>query len=197
MTRMSDLRCERARLVEPNPASRLAVRLVARALHAFPVLVLASCVLPPSLSVDNQDAGVDSPPAIVSVRSSTQELDEPGPVEFDVAPTAQDQSIDLTLLDSDIGDTLFVRVFVNYTDAQPTAPRAFCTAAMNGTPTRTTNCNLQALCLNADVGNSNLMQVVVFDRQPLDTGTPAFKATNGGMSTDRTYTLLCDFPSSP
>jgi len=193
---MSALRCDRTRFVARNPASRLAGRVVARALHAVPGLVLVGCVLPPSLSVDNQDAGVDSPPAIISVRSSTEELDEPGPVEFDVAPTAQDQSMDLTLIDSDVGDTLYVRVFVNYTDAQPTAPRATCTAAMNGTPTRTTTCDLQALCLNSDVGNNNLMQVVVFDRQVLDTGTPAFKATNGGMSTDRTYTLLCELPSS-
>jgi hypothetical protein len=188
MTRMSDPRCARPR--SGQTARR--VTPVARALHGLPAIVLAGCVLPPSLSVDKQDAGMDSPPAIVSVRSDTQELDEPGPVEFDVAPTAQDQSIDLTLVDSDIADNLYVRVFVNYTDAQPTPPRATCTAASTGTPTRTTNCNLQALCLKSDVGNTDLMEVVVFDRAPLDSGTPAFKATNGGMSTDRTYPLLCE-----
>ena len=53
------------------------------------------------------------------------------------------------------GDTLFVRVFVNYFDDAPTAPRATCTAATTGNATRTTTCNLQSLCLQTDVGNTN------------------------------------------
>ena len=73
MTALSDPR--RRSITEPGPKSARWLRsgLLARALHVLPALVLAGCILPPSLSVDNQDAGVDSPPAITSVRSSTQE----------------------------------------------------------------------------------------------------------------------------
>jgi len=198
MTAMSESRCVTAASSRRNSASSLASRLVARALHAVPALVLVGCVLPPSLSVDNQDAGIDSPPAITSVRSSTQELDEPGPVEF-VEAVAPNQTIDLTLIDSDVTDTLYIRVFVNYFTAQPTAPRATCSAAPTGSPTRTTTCDLSAICLNGDIGNTNLwMEVVVFDRPPLDDATPPkYKATDGGLSTDRTYNLLCEQSPSP
>ena len=196
MTPMSGPRSAVSPGLAANSARSRASRRLARALHVVPVAVLAGCILPPSLSVDNQDAGIDSPPAITDVRSSTQELEEPGPVEFVVAPFAQDQTMDLTLVDSDVGDTLYVRVFVNYFVDAPTAPRATCTAAPTGSPTRTTTCNLQSLCLNTDIGNANLwMEVVVFDRPVLDTGSPPYKATDGGLSTDRTYNLLC-LPSS-
>jgi hypothetical protein len=202
MTKMSDLGCEDPGQRDANPPTIQRSLPLARALHGWlgflsiVSIVTTGCIIPPSLAVDNQDAGIDSPPAITSVRSTTQELDEPGPVEFVVAPAAQDQSIDLSLIDSDVDDTLYVRVFVNYFDDSPTAPRATCTAATTGTPVRTTTCNLQALCLQADIGNANLwMEIVVFDRPVLDAGTPPFKAmAPGGLSTDRTYNLLCEAP---
>jgi hypothetical protein len=195
---MSDPRCVTVAPRRRNCASSLGSRFVARALHALPALVLASCVLPPSLSVDKQDAGIDSPPAITSVRSSTQELDEPGPVEFNIFPSTTDQTVDLTLIDSDVTDTLYIRVFVNYFATAPTPPRVTCSAAATGSPIRTTTCDLSTLCLSGDQGNTNLwMEIVVFDRQVQDTGTPAYKATEGGLSTDRTYNLLCEQSNSP
>jgi hypothetical protein len=196
MTRMSEPRPRP--IAEPSRKSprHLWSRRLARALHVLPALVLASCILPPSLSVDNQDAGVDSPPAITSVVSNTQELQEPGPVEFVIGPV-QGQTMDLTLIDSDVGDTLYIRVFVNYFASAPTPPRATCSASPTGSPIRTTTCDLSTLCLSSDSGNSNLwMEIAVFDRAVLDTGTPAYKATDGGLSTDRTYNLLCEQPSS-
>ncbi len=155
---------------------------------AFPALCCIGCVIPPSLSVDNQDAGVNSPPAIVSVRSDQQELDEPGPVLFDQGTG----SLNLTLLDTDVNDTLYVRVFVNYYPLDPTPARAQCVAAAAMTAQRSATCDLTGLCQNADVGQTVGMQVVVFDRQPLDSGSPTFKAMPmGGLSTDRFYYLKC------
>jgi hypothetical protein len=196
MTPMSESRRAQIAAHRGNPASSFASRLVARALHGLAALVLVGCVLPPSLSLDKQDAGIDSPPAITSVRSSTQELDEPGPVEFNVFPSTTDQTVDLTLIDSDINDNLYIRVFVNYFASAPTPARVTCSALPSGSPIRTTTCDLSTLCLSSDQGNPNLwMEIVVFDRPVQDSGTPAYKATDGGLSTDRTYNLLCE-PSS-
>lgn len=160
--------------------------------------VLAGCILPPSLAVDNQDAGIDSPPAITSVQSDSQDLEEPGPVDFVVAPFASSQTLDLTLIDTDVNDTLSVRVFVNYSVDSPTPPRATCTGAPSTPPEeRKARCDISALCLQSEIGRTDLlMEVVVFDRPVLDSGSPAFKATKGGLSTDRTYQLRCLAPST-
>jgi hypothetical protein len=90
-------------------------------------------------------------------------------------------------------------VFVNYTPAHTTAPRSICKASPNGTPERTTTCDLSALCLPEDAGVENLhMSIVVFDRPVLDTGSPAFQAMQpGGLSTDKFYFLSCQPMSSP
>jgi hypothetical protein len=196
MTQMSD----------PRPTSQATTRgyPLARALHACGPAVLrvvpvifVGCIVPPALGVEQQDAGVNSPPAIVSVRSDQTELQEPGPYNFEVGSMSP---LNLTLLDTDVNDKLYVRVFVDYQTTDPTAPRSLCTAASVGQATRTATCPLQGLCLNKDVGDQNdvhLMQVVVFDRQPLETGdSPLFQAMPlGGLSTDRAYQIHC-LPSS-
>jgi hypothetical protein len=197
MTRMSDH--GRARLVELGEIRRGSA--LARALHDrrtvhwLSLLTLGGCVIPPSLSVDNQDAGIDSPPAILSVRSDQQALAEPGPVVF----ARGSGTIQFTLLDTDLADDLEVRIFVDYSPSNTTAPRSICKAPANGTATRTTTCDVQALCLPADDNNAtNLpMSIVVFDRQVLDTGTPMFQAmAPGGLSTSKFYFLKCQPPSS-
>jgi len=152
------------------------------------------CVIPPSLSVDNQDAGVNSPPAILGIRTDDQELPEPGPVIFDRG----EGTFNAELIDTDVDDTLFVRVFVDYTVDSPTAPRVLCTAAPNGKPQRTVTCNTNALCLPGDTMSEKLlnMHVTVFDREPLESGDPPFQAMPpGGMSTNRFYFLKCVEPT--
>ena len=200
MTRMS----LRGRSVEgeyaPNPLESLPVRRLARALHdrqtvlLLLALVMVGCVIPPALSVGNQDASVDSPPAILSVRSDQQALSEPGPVVF----ARGSGTIQFTLLDTDLLDDLEVRVFVNYTIANTTAPRSICKASANGKPERTTTCDVKALCLPEDDNVENLkMSIVVFDREVLDSGDPMFQAmTPGGLSTSKFYFLTCQPPSS-
>ncbi|MEO8844616.1 MAG: hypothetical protein ABI704_23740, partial [Kofleriaceae bacterium] len=135
MTKMSET--ERAVIVGElaNSASPHVRSKLARALHhrarvgaVVTSVLLTGCIIPPSLSVDVQDAGIDSPPSITSARSDLLELVEPGPYLFPAAPDAQNETINLTLLDTDVDDALFVRIFVNYTVSAPTAPRSTCSA---------------------------------------------------------------------
>jgi hypothetical protein len=199
MTRMSETR--------RGPDDGTRSYRVARRLHQSLWIVRAlllfagGCVFPPSLSVDTADAGVDSPPAIVSVRSDLQELPEPGPVTFELGAPSQ---LNLTLIDTDVQDTLYVRVFVGYDDPvlgmgpDPTPPRAACIAASGKTAQRTATCGLAGLCQTPDVGQNRGMTIKVFDRPVLDTGTPLYQATdptNPGLSTSRFYYLKCQQPS--
>ncbi len=160
------------------------------------LLTASGCVLPPSLSVDTSDGGVNSPPAITAVRSDDQELPEPGPVNFETGINAGTMSI--SLIDTDVEDNLIVRLFVNYTVAKPTSPRSECESAPTGTTMRTATCTLRALCLESEVDNTTplFLTVQVFDRKPDDLQTPAFKAMpEGGLTTSRSYLLNCQRPS--
>jgi hypothetical protein len=153
--------------------------------------MLVGCVIPPSLTI-GEDEPVNSPPAILSVTSDQQALPEPGPVVFDVGPTAGDLSV--SLIDTDTLDTLYVRIFVDYNLPNQLDARAKCTAPPNMTPTRTATCHLNALCQAVDVGVERSMTIVVFDRLPLDPGEgePPFQAMPpGGLSTSRFYFLKC------
>ncbi len=201
MTPMPD----RGRRSARSRTARRGVSPVARALHdsaryvrmLLPVLTLGGCVIPPSLSVDNADAGVDSPPSIVSARIDSVEITEPGPVTNGLGQSAL---LGLTLLDTDLSDTLYVRVFVGYNDsvlgegATPTPPRATCATGTTKTAQRSATCDLTGLCETQDVGQTRGMTIVVFDRQPQDTGTPLYQAMpdgSGGQSTSRFYYLKC------
>jgi hypothetical protein len=165
-------------------------------LLGFLLIPFAGCVLPPTLSVDTSDGGVNSPPAIIAVRSDEQELPEPGPVNFETGINAGTMAI--SLIDTDVDDDLYVRLFVNYTVAQPTSPRSTCETAPTGTTQRTATCTLRALCLAEDVGNTTplFLTVQVFDRKVDDLQAPPFKAMpEGGLTTSRSYFLNCQDPS--
>lgn len=156
---------------------------------------MAGCIFPPSLSVDVQDAGIDSPPAITAVRSSNQELRDGDIAAFEFGHM---DTLNLTLLDTDVEDTLYVRIFVNYAPDNPSGPRAFCQSAAGTSAVRTATCDTQALCMRDEINrNDLLMRIVVFDRQVLDSGTPAFMAMPaGGQSTSRVYQLSCRPPQT-
>jgi len=163
------------------------------------LLVLASvasggCVFPPDLSVGDQDAGVNSPPAILAVRSDQQELPPGETVTFEQGPTAG--SINATLIDTNMGDTLYVRAFVDYSLADPKPARVACTAPppTPASPQRSVTCDVTALCQMSDVDSPmpRSMSVVVFDREPLESGTPSFQAMPpGGLKTSVFYFLKC------
>jgi hypothetical protein len=157
--------------------------------------LVVGCVIPPSLEVEVNDAGVNSPPAILSVTSDQQALPEPGPVVFDKGPSAG--SLSVSLIDTDTLDTLYVRIFVDYNLPDRLPARSTCTATPNMMPMRTATCDLSALCATADVGVQRSMTIVVFDRQPLESGEPPFQAMpEGGRSTSRFYFLKCQPPQT-
>jgi hypothetical protein len=150
------------------------------------------CVFPPDLSVGDQDAGVNSPPAILAVRSDQQELPPGETVTFEQGPTAG--SINATLIDTDLADTLYVRAFVDYTVSVPTPARVNCTAPppVPAAAQRSVMCDVTALCTPADLGTTRSMSVLVFDREPLESGQPSFQAMPpGGLKTSVFYFLKC------
>lgn len=161
-------------------------------LLVFASVASGGCVFPPDLSVGDQDAGVNSPPAILAVRSDQQELPPGETVTFEQGVTAG--SINATLIDTDLGDTLYVRAFVDYTVGDPKPARVTCTAPppRPAAPQRSVMCDVTALCQTGDIGQTRNMSVVVFDREPLESGTPAFQAMPpGGLKTSVFYFLKC------
>jgi len=205
MTRMSGPVVVKSLMTDSNPLESWRGLSLARAVHAawrvvqvpaamLALSILVGCVIPPSLT-SGDDAGVNSPPAIMSVTSDQQALPEPGPVVFDVGPTAGDVSV--SLIDTDTMDTLYVRIFVDYNLPNQLDARAKCTAPPNMKPIRTATCHLNALCQSVDIGVQRAMTVVVFDRPLLDPGegdpgAPPFQTmAPGGLSTKVFYFLKC------
>jgi hypothetical protein len=197
MTRMSEPDVTHASRSGANTLESQQGSRLAHPVHGFPASLVMRCVLPlgfggcifpPQLEVENLDAGINSPPAILAVRSDDSELPEPGPVVFNRGQG----SINVELIDTDIADTLYVRAFVDYSIGNPTAQRVECTSASNNTARRTATCDTKALCLMDDVGVRRNMHIVVFDREPLEGGDPPFQAMPvGGLSTNRFYFLEC------
>ncbi len=200
MTQMSDPRTPLSTTTGANPASRRdrsCARRLAWALHETGVasgllalLMLVGCVIPPSLSVDTADAGANSAPAIISVRADGVELPEYSTVNFEQGLG----TLNLVVHDTDLDNTLFCKVFVDYNNPDPTPPRANSQTA-GTTVDRTCTLDLAGLCQTADINQTRLMQVLVFDRMVLDTGEPplyqAMAKNSGGISTSRTYFLRC------
>ena len=182
-----------------NPARWLGVFALARVVHdaCVPVVMLAvsllvGCVIPPSLSVENQDAGTNSPPSIIAVRAEDVALAEADP-DKEAIFVQGEGTIAVQLLDTDVLDTLYVRVFVGYTAANPEGPRSSCTAAPAGTARRTVTCDVSAVCLMRDIGMVRNMTVMTFDRQPLESGDPPHQAMpEGGLSASKFFFLRCE-----
>lgn len=202
MTQMSDHRFVEIADPRANHATRRPCSPLARALHAGTAIrtlglamMFAGCVIPPSLSVDTADAGLNSPPSIVSVRADGVELPEWSTVNFEQGSG----TLNLTVYDTDLDDTLYPKVFVGYLRDDPTPPRANCTQAGGHTVTRSSTCDLGALCQATDVASGQIltMQVIVFDRQIIEGQDPYFQAMPpGGLSTSRTFNLRCQAKSS-
>ena len=194
---MSESHAQTTSNLAANPARWFDVSRLARVVHdgSVPVVLLlvsllVGCVIPPSLSVENQDAGTNSPPSITAVRAEDMalaEADELKPAIF----VPNEGSIAVSLLDTDVLDTLYVRVFVNYTAATPEPPRSQCTAAPAGSARRTVTCDVGAVCFENEPGDFN-MTVMVFDRKLLESGEPKHQAMEeGGLSASKFYFLTC------
>jgi hypothetical protein len=202
MTRMSESYGQPTLGNGAKGARLLALCRVARVVHDRGVLVVISmlllaggCIIPPSLSVENQDAGVNSPPSITAVRAEAEAYFEPGPIPL----VKGEGSLNFSLLDIDTIDTLYVRVFVDYSVEDPDPARASCMAPSSESTRRSVTCDIGAVCNDEAIAQSAtkdlLMSVVVFDRQPLESGEPMFQAMpEGGLSTSRSFKLQCSAP---
>ena len=165
------------------------------ALPALLCATLVGCVIPPSLRVDEES---DSPPVITSVSSDRTVLADPGPVVLEQGSTTS--SLVLELLDTDVRDDLYVRVFVDYNAPDRLPPRAACRVPHNDDnpqAKRTATCNVSGLCLTADIGVQRGLMIVVSDRPPLDFGQDPQQLMSPGLSTDRFYFLKCQPPQTP
>jgi hypothetical protein len=156
------------------------------------VVMTTACVVPPPLALDQPDAGFNSPPIFLSIRDeAAKELIEPGPV----ALSRGEGSIALTMLDTDVVDDSYVRVFVDYGLPDPTPARAACKGPSAGQAKRTVSCDVSGVCQQADIGNQRSLWFEVFDREPLQSGLPRFRAMpNGGLSTRWQFFLQCQEP---
>ncbi len=138
------------------------------------------------------DAGANAAPAITSVRADRVELPEFAAVTVEHGVG----TFELVLYDTDLDDTLFAKAFVDYAPTAPTPARSSCQTARS-TVERSCTLDLAGLCQAGDVGSQRLMQLLVFDRQVLDTGEPLYQAMPpGGLTTSRTYALFCQDPST-
>lgn len=202
MTQMSEPHAKAHTGFAHNHATPLGQSSLAHGVHDVRALVVrllflgsvasGGCVFPPDLSVGDQDAGVNSPPAILAVRSDQQELPPGETVTFELGVTAG--SINATLIDTDVGDTLYVRAFVEYSVSVPTPARVTCTAPppVPAAAQRSVMCDVTALCQPADLGTLRSLSVIVFDREPLESGQPSFQAMPpGGLKTGVFYFLQC------
>jgi hypothetical protein len=209
MTRMSDSRSVPPAAPVCNPLQSHGGSPLARAVQAgrsalaiagAPLLILlcamlVGCVIPPSLRPeDDAGAPANSPPAIVSVSGGTA-LTEPGPVVLEQGSTAG--NLVVTLFDTDLGDTLYVRFFVDYNAPDRLPPRVICNASPNGNAMRPATCNVSGLCVTADIGVQRDLSIVVSDRLPADFGMDPQAVPSPGLSTDRFYFLQCQPPQTP
>lgn len=149
-----------------------------------------ACVIPPPLSLDLPDAAPNAAPAVLSVRDeAAQDLVEPGPVLF----LRGAGTLALTVYDTDLSDESYIRLFVDYNRPDPTPARASCKASGSGQPRRTTTCDISGVCQTADIGQERLLWVEVFDREPLDSGEPRFRAMPAdGLSSRWQFFMKCE-----
>ena len=201
MTQMSETRHASLPDLAANPARARGGSRLARVVHDVWSLVglapfilsslSSACVIPPSLSVEQSDAGQNSPPAILSVRDETMEHEEPGPLQVERGDA---KNLAIELLDTDVTDTLQVRMFVDYTLEDPKAPRATCTSTTTTQPRRTVTCDVSSICTVDDAmdDEDEHLRIIVFDRIPNETGEPPFQSMPlGGLATSVFFLLKC------
>lgn len=202
-TRMSGLHPAWARPRAAKSARSLGLPPMARRVHSLPLVticaatsLLATGCPPPPLSLDEPDAPPNSPPGILSVRNETGSELAIG-VGTGVNPVIIGIStMTLTLFDSDVEDTLFVRGFFDYDLENPSSAPANCNVGPS-TPRsfeRTVTCNLAAFCSADDVGEQHQLDVLACDRPPDDSGSlvPAYyNCGPDGTPAIRVYQVLC------
>jgi hypothetical protein len=172
-----------------------AIVTLARRVHLLSLVLataLAACVVPPPLASDNPDASVNHPPVFRTVRNGAgEELVRPGPLSFVVG---QDD-LRVTVADSDLSDTLYLRMYISYGVPVATAPRAECRVQPSATPTeeRTITCPLLGVCTDdiAD-GAVRVFEIDVLDREPITSDVRLYRdVTPPGEIATYWWNLMC------
>jgi hypothetical protein len=153
--------------------------------------VLAGCERAFPSPVDTPDAAANSAPTIISVRADLVELPQYSVVVFE--PSAS--TLDLTLYDTDVADTLYVRIFVNYNIPNATPPRSTARATVSGSVVRAVTVSMNGVCTTTEIGADPLpvLQIYIFDREVLDIGEPLYqRVVPGGLYATQTFFLRCE-----
>ncbi len=205
-TSMPYLGSGRAPVRRPNLSGSLAKAFMARCVHVSRLvtaaallspIALVGCVIPPPLQTDDPDAAVNHPPVFRSVKDGTgEELVRPGPHEFEVGGG----ELRITANDTDPGDTLYFRMYVDYGLAGPTQLRADCQvgASPSGDTERTTTCSLIGVCTDdlAD-GATHVFELDLMDRLPTSTATRLYRdVTPPGEIASYWWNITCVRSSS-
>lgn len=134
---------------------------------ATSISLLAGCPVPfPSDVEETPDAGLNNTPFVE--RATPDELGFPGPLFID---RADERVVTLHIRDTDLGDTLHVRVFREYgKDMMPTPYLANVEIPPTGTVERLRDISLSTWCAGLPDGDQELKVLAVFvaDRAFLD-----------------------------
>lgn len=152
----------------------------------------AACVVPPDLSIEGDDTPAEnSPPILVSVADrSGNPFTRPGPHTL----TIGDDRLTVTVADNDRADVLTLYFFVDYGLPLPTSRRVECLAApgTDGERERTVVCDVNTICLPTEASTNHVLEIEVFDRNPVDTGNPPFRSVAPpGLSTSWWWDITC------
>ena len=146
------------------------------------------CVVPADLEPAGADAGASSPPVILS--ANPPEYAFPGPI---VMSRLDPPVMVLDAIDNDVGDSLYVRLYIDYgrPDAQP--PYGECQVGPDaaGSRERTIRCQTNALCNpvgEEDTGN-HVLEAMIADREFLAMGAP-------GADLQPAFRGLADWPNA-
>ena len=169
----------------------------------------AACIIPPDLepAEATADAGPSSPPVILSA-SPAPEFSFPGPI---VLHRPETRSIALEVEDSDIADTTYVRLYVDYNRAptfMPTPAWADCQQSGGTAATRIVSCPAASLCtpIGTEDANNHVLEALVSDRpfipdsDPQAEGQPAFRAVAEpakAATSIRSWLMTCDTAEAP
>jgi hypothetical protein len=172
-----------------STTSRMARRLLLVLAALMSLTVVTACIVPiPAEPTDDPDGGTNAYPVIVDVMPPM-----PGPITIDPNPTHA-QSVTFTLADSDLGDTLHVKVFRDYEIGNTVSVRSL-NIPPSGAEIRSTTTMTTGWCNGASLIGNHQFDVVVADRDwdddnpnvPLPERTP--KAN--GKTSVRSWVVQC------
>jgi len=162
------------------------------------LMMSVSCILPPELEVGGFDAGRSSPPVVVD--AEPVQLKFPGPIMLE----REDQrTLVLEIEDNDIEDTVYVQLYVDYSEDRAQPAHASCQASVTGTKTRRANCRVANICNAVDDldTSTHVLEAMVSDREFITDSNPAAEgqkpfravanASEAGISY-RTWLFICE-----